>query len=262
MIIAQISDTHIALDTPDADQRIRDFESTIADINALDPAPAAIVHTGDIVHNGRQDEYAQAAAILAKASAPVYVLAGNKDHRANLRAAFAARGYLSTDSNFVDYAIEDYPVRLIAVDTLCSSSNKGDFDAERFRRLTDLSDAGSGKPIAVFAHHPPFGVKVGPDLINFETPEAMTRLQQALQHSGRVVAVFSGHVHRAAEGHVGSIPAIVVPCIATTLRKGEYPAPMRHRPVYYLHRFDPDGGFTTEARVVTGQRVKASTTVG
>ena len=30
MIIAQISDTHIALDTPDADQRIEDFERTIA----------------------------------------------------------------------------------------------------------------------------------------------------------------------------------------------------------------------------------------
>lgn len=250
MIIAQISDTHIALDTPDADQRIRDFERTIADINALDPAPDVIVHTGDIVHNGRQDEYAQAVAILAKAAAPVYVLAGNKDNRANLRAAFAAHGYLSADSEFVDYAIENYPIRLIAVDTLSSSSNKGDFDLERLRRLADLSDAATGKPIAVFAHHPPFEVKVGPHPINFEAPEAMTRLQQALQRSGQVVAVFSGHVHRAAEGHVGSIPAIVVPCIATTLRKGEYPAHMKHRPIYYLHRFDADGGFTTEARVV------------
>ena len=109
MIIAQISDTHIALDAPDADQRIRDFELTIADINALDPAPDVIVHTGDIVHNGRQDEYAQAVAILAKAHAPVYVLAGNKDNRANLRAAFSACGYLRADSDFIDYAVEDFP---------------------------------------------------------------------------------------------------------------------------------------------------------
>ena len=64
MIIAQISDTHLALDTADADQRIRDFTRTIADINGLDPAPDVIVHTGDIVHNGAQDEYAQAAAAL------------------------------------------------------------------------------------------------------------------------------------------------------------------------------------------------------
>ena len=253
MIIAQISDTHIALDTPDADQRIRDFERTIADINALDPAPDVIVHTGDIVHNGRQDEYAQAVAILAKATAPVYVLAGNKDNRANLRAAFAAHGYLSADSEFVDYVIENYPIRLIAVDTLSSSSNKGDFDFERLRRLADLSDAATGKPIAVFAHHPPFEVKVGPHPINFEAPEAMTRLQQALQRAGQVVAVFSGHVHRAAAGYVGSIPATVVQCIATTLRKGEYPPHMKIRPVYQVHRFDPVWGFASETRIVEAQ---------
>lgn len=250
MIIAQISDTHIALDTPDADQRILDFERTIADINALDPAPDVIVHTGDIVHNGRQDEYARAVAILAKARAPVYVLAGNRDDRANLRAAFAARGYLAPDSSFVDYAIEDYPVRLIALDTLSSASNKGDFCSERARRLVELIDAETTKPIAVFAHHPPFEVPVGPDPLNFETPEMLARLRQALQHSGRVIAVFSGHVHRGTAGHVGNIPATVMPSIATTLRKGEYPAQMKTRPVYHIHRFDPVWGFATESRIV------------
>lgn len=250
MIIAQISDTHIALDTPDAEQRIRDFERTIAHLNALDPAPDVIVHTGDIVHNGRPEEYATAAAILAKAQAPVYVLAGNKDDRANLRAAFASRGYLSSESPFIDYTVEDFSVRLIALDTLSTRSNKGDFCAERVRRLTGMIDAESTKPIAVFAHHPPFMVPVGPDPINFEPADAMPRLAEALQHSERIAAVFSGHVHRPAEGLVGKIPAIVVPCIATPLRRGEYPAHMKTRPVYYVHRFDPAWGFTTEAHVV------------
>ena len=259
MIIAQISDTHIALDTPDADQRIRDLALTIADINALDPAPDVIVHTGDIVHNGRRDEYAQAAAILAKARAPVYVLAGNKDNRANLREAFSPFGYLAPDADFIDYAIEDDPVRLIAVDTLSSASNKGDFCPERARRLIGLIDAEATKPIAVFAHHPPFEVPVGPDPLNFETPEIMSRLRRALQHSGRVVAVFSGHVHRGTAGLVGSIPATVVPCIATTLRKGEYPAHMKMRPIYHLHRFDPVWGFATETRVVGTGPSAAST---
>jgi 3',5'-cyclic AMP phosphodiesterase CpdA len=250
MIIAQISDTHIALDAPDADRRIRDFARTVADINALDPTPDVIVHTGDIVHNGRQDEYAQAVAALANARAPVYVLAGNKDSRANLHAAFSSGGYLSPDSEFIDYAIEDYPVRLIAVDTLSSGSNKGDFCRARLRRLIDLIDAESGKPIAIFMHHPPFEVTVGPDPLHFETPEIMSRLRRALQHSGRVVAVFGGHVHRAAAGRVGSIPATVMPSVATTLRKGEYPAQMRTRPVYHLHRFHPVWGFATETRIV------------
>ena len=250
MIIAQISDTHIALDTPDTERRLRDFERTIADINALDPAPDVIVHTGDIVHNGRPDEYAEALRILGKARARVYVLAGNKDDRANLRAAFLADGYLVPDSEFIDYTVEDFPVRLIALDTLSSVSNRGDFCPERVRRLIGMIDAETTKPIAVFTHHPPFEVLVGPDRINFDTPEIMARLRVALQHSGRVIAVISGHVHRGTAGHVGPIPATVMPAVATTLRKGEYPAHMKTRPVYHVHRYDPTWGFSTEARIV------------
>jgi 3',5'-cyclic AMP phosphodiesterase CpdA len=250
MIIAQISDTHITLDAPDADQRIRDFEATIADINGLDPAPDVIVHTGDIVHNGRADEYARALTILAAARAPVYVLPGNKDDRTSLRAAFSPYGYLTPKSEFIDYAIENYPVRLIAVDTLNLNSNKGDFCPERVKRLIDLMDGDSTKPIAVFAHHPPFEVMVGPDRLHFETPQMLERLRQALQHSGRVIAVFSGHVHRAAEGYVGRIRATVMQCIATPLRRGEYPVHMKTRPVYHIHRFDRAWGFVTETRIV------------
>jgi hypothetical protein len=57
-------------------------------------------------------------------------------------------------------------------------------------------------------------------------------------------------VHRAAAGYVESIPATVMPCIATTLRKGEYPPDMKARPVYQVHRFDPAWGFVTETRIV------------
>src|SRR5262245_469392 len=107
MIIAQISDTHVELDTPDTERRLVDFERTIADINALNPSPDVIVHTGDIVHNGRQDEYARSVAVLEKATMPVYVLVGNKDSRANLRAAFSANEYIAAGSEFIGYEDEN-----------------------------------------------------------------------------------------------------------------------------------------------------------
>lgn len=250
MIIAQVSDTHIAFDAEDAEQRLRDFEAAIDDINALDPAPDVIVHTGDIVHNGRADEYAQAAAILARARAPVYVMAGNKDDRENLRATFSAGGYLPPAPGFIDYAVETFPVRLIMLDTLNPGSNKGDFCSERLARLARLIDAETTRPIAVFTHHPPFEVTVGPDRLHFETMDIMQGLAEALQHSGRVAAVFAGHVHRSTTGLAGTIPAAVMPSIATSLRKGEYPGETKRLPVYHLHRFDSDWGFSTEARIV------------
>jgi len=250
MIIAHISDTHLALDAPDAERRMRDFASTIADINALDPPADVIVHTGDIVHNGRTDEYLQAAALLAKARAPVYVLPGNKDDRANLRVAFSARGYLAPISEFIDYAVEDFPVRSIALDTLEPGRNRGEFRPEQARRLIELIDAEPVRPVAVFTHHPPFEVTVGPDRFHFEAMDSMLRLCDALQQRARVIAVFSGHVHRVVAGLIGRIPASVVPCIATTLRKGEYPPPMKTCPVYHLHRYDPAWGFATESRIV------------
>lgn len=250
MIIAQISDTHIALDAADADQRISDFARTIAHINTLDPQPDVIVHTGDVVHNGRPDEYARALATVGEARAPVYVLAGNKDDRANLRAAFSASGYLEPGSGFIQYAIEGFPIRMLMVDTLSTTSNKGDFCAERARHLIEMIDADPAKTIAVFAHHPPFEILVGPDRLHFDDPAATERLRGALQHSGRVVGLFCGHVHRPTTGTVGHIPATVATSLATTLRKGEYPVDAKDRPIYLLHRFGADGRFVTEPQIV------------
>ena len=256
MIIAQISDTHIDLNCPDAGQRHRDFATTIADINALVPQPDVIVHTGDIVHNGRRDEYGVSAAILAEARAPVFVLAGNKDDRANLHEAFAQYGYLASNPDFIDYAIEDFPIRLIVLDTMSLRSNRGDFCAARAERLIAMIESGSDRPIAVFAHHPSFVVTKGPDRHHFETREMAMRLRNALRHSDRVRTVFCGHVHRSVLGDIEGIPASTMTAIATSLRKGDYPAHMKNVPVYKLHRFESDGGFTSETRLVRSENQK------
>ncbi len=138
------------------------------------------------------------------------------------------------------------------LDTVSTSSNKGDFCAERLEALNRLIDADLERPVAVFLHHPPFEVLVGPERMHFESEATMSRLRAALQQSGRVTALFCGHVHRPTEGHVGGIPATVATAVATTLRKGEYPDHMQGRPVYCLHRFDQSGGVTTETRIAGG----------
>jgi hypothetical protein len=65
-----------------------------------------------------------------------------------------------------------------------------------------------------------------------------------------MVGIFSGHIHRSTTGHVGKVPASVVQCIATSLRRGEYPEHMTSRPVYHIHWFEPGEGVSTQSRIV------------
>lgn len=250
MIIAQISDTHIAVDLPDAERRRRDLERTIADINELDPLPDIIVHTGDITQHGAPEEYRIVEGTLRKARAPFVLVPGNKDNKTNLRAAFSTYGFFPEAGEFLQYSIERFPVRIFAVDTVTPGFNKGDYCIVRAKHLIAMAEADPTRPIAAFTHHPPFVVLVGPDRLHYRNLGAMSRLDDALRHSGRIAGIFSGHVHRSTRGYVGDIPASVVQCIATPLRKGEYPEYMKTRPVYHVHRFDPEFGFSTQTRIV------------
>jgi len=99
-------------------------------------------------------------------------------------------------------------------------SSKGTFCDERFANLSALIDGDTDKPVAVFMHHPPFEVSVGPDPQHFESHEMMTRMADALQVSGRVIGIFCGHVHRSNLGYVGNIPATIMTAVATASALG------------------------------------------
>src|SRR6266581_1924378 len=131
MILAQLSDPHIVAagklfrcpmqgTAPDAERASLEFDTApylaraVASLNALVPRPDVTVVTGD---HGEPDEYEQLRHLLAPLSMPVFVIPGNHDAREPLRAAFAGDGYLPADG-VLQFAIEDYPVPLLALDTL------------------------------------------------------------------------------------------------------------------------------------------------
>ena len=101
MIIAQISDTHINLKSPNCDQRLLDFETVIRDISSLDQQLDLIIHSSDVVQNGLMEEYAKATRILFQAKTPVYIAAGNKEDRKNIKKSFAMENYLSVSSELI-----------------------------------------------------------------------------------------------------------------------------------------------------------------
>jgi len=235
MLIAQISDTHISADAP---ERTADLECSVAQINALVPRPDVVVHTGDVSHDGLPAQYEIARAALSTLEMPWYVMVGNRDRREALRACFAAESRASTTTEFIQYAVDDFPVRLVCADTLSMSSNKGHMCADRRAELKDLLEAGNGKPAAVFMHHPPFEVPVAPDPMQFIEAATAAECRDILTGAHATCGLFCGHVHRPFETRIDAVPARVMTAVARDLRFGEARPIPADVPRYVLHQIE------------------------
>jgi 3',5'-cyclic-AMP phosphodiesterase len=248
MIIAQISDTHIDPEAPNAADRIRDLERCVGDINQLDPLPDVVVHTGDVVHKASAAKYCVAVDILHLLRCPLLVVVGNSDDRAAVRSTFASGRDLLPDTPFVQYSVDDYPVRLIALDTRSDASNMGDFCSIRADSLRAALAEDRGKVTALFMHHPPFEVRESKYRWQFESQEAIDRMRRALDGQSHVVRGFCGHSHRSAAGKLGEVLVSSAPSVAIDLRLGEFPDEFQSAPLYQIHRFDARTGFISELR--------------
>lgn len=257
MIIAQISDTHIDLDSPQGAVRRRDLKQCVDDINGLDPLPDVVIHTGDLTQTGHPDEYEEAKKILRDLRPPLYVTAGNRDDRGALRTAFPAENYLLPDTPYRQYRVDEFPVRLMILDTLSENSNKGDYCAVRADSLGAALADDTTKPTAVFMHHPPFEVVESKYPFQFESRDAVARMSRVLNRHGRVIRAFCGHTHRATAGMIGDVPVSSTPSVAVDLRLGDFPDAVRSVPLYQIHRFDGAQGFVSELRAAApaGQHI-------
>lgn len=232
--IVQLTDTHIAEDKP---QRLRDLDNCVDAINALETPPSVVIHTGDISHNGLAEEYHNARHRLERLNAPCFVMAGNRDARDVLLDCFADDRYRLPGNGWLQYAIEDYPVRLLMVDTVCDHSNKGELCAQRLAHLDAMLAADTRKPVALFLHHPPYEAVGIPDPWQYENWEDVTRLESLLQRYDNIVGMYCGHVHRFIDGAIAGIDASAITCLAGDLRKGEVTDEERSQPVYKVVSF-------------------------
>ena len=253
MIIAQITDTHLAAANaadPVFRARAENLRECIADINGLDPMPDAVIHTGDMTQHGQAAEFAHARSLLAALEAPLYVIPGNRDGREGMSRAFAGDGYMMPDCAFVHYAVEEHPVRLVAVDSLAADgSAKGDLCHDRLAALDSTLAEAPAQPTAMFLHNPPFDVLTAPDPFAYQRRRAGSDLAAVVSRHSQVVRIFTGHMHRPWTATVGGVAASTVPSVAVDLRKGRYAPTMAGRPVYQVHRFEGDWGFASETRL-------------
>jgi Icc protein len=251
MIIVQLSDTHImakhSLDKR-SQGRINALKRCVDDINAMYPRPDAVIHTGDMTQDGKPDEFLMARAILAELRVPFYPTPGNRDGSHRMMKAFQNDHAMSENGEFVLYAIDDYPIRLIAMDSVAKEGNKGDFTPDKLNSLDALLAQKPDYRTALFMHHPPFDVKTARDPYQYYRKEAAGDFREVVSRHPQLVALFCGHSHRDYRANVGSVQASTMPSVATDLRLEPCPDDKSDVPAYHLHRHLDGVGFKTEIR--------------
>jgi 3',5'-cyclic-AMP phosphodiesterase len=197
MLLCQISDTHIKtggklaygiVDTA------RMLERCVADILKLPQQPDAVIATGDLVDYGLPAEYALLRELLAPLTMPLYLMPGNHDERAGMREAFPDHAYLRQWDPFIQYAIDEHAVRIVALDSVIPRQGGGTLCSQRLAWLDRTLAESPDKPTVVALHHPPFTTGIGHmDLVGFDNAEGLAAV---IGRHPQVERVIAGHLHR------------------------------------------------------------------
>jgi len=257
MLIVQITDTHITLPGTRAYGRVDTaamLERCVAELLRLDPTPALIVHTGDLVDHGLAGEYAHLRRILAPLAVPLLAIPGNHDCREAMRRAFAADGYLPA-AGFLQFCSELEGLRIVGLDTLAggvgpgvapgvgqgagNAAVEGELCAERLAWLDRTLSAEPGKPTLLLMHHPPFLTGIAHmDCIGLRGRQAFAAV---MHRHPQVEAILCGHVHRPIYARSGGRTAIISPSpahqVVLDLSERGPSAFCLEPPGYMLHRW-------------------------
>lgn len=248
MLIAQITDLHIRRPGQKAYRMVetdRYLPPAIEALNALVPRPDVVLITGDATDFGRPDEYATLAALLAPLEIPWYLIPGNHDDRQAMRDAFPGHDYLGR-KGFIQYAIERFPLRLLALDTLVPGGSRGELCAERLDWLAARLAEQPERPTLIFMHHPPFATGIAHmDAIGLTGAAA---LEAIIRDHPNVERIICGHVHRTIfqrfAGTIASCCPSVAHQVALDLRDDAPSAFVMEPPGYHLHLWR-EGEFIT-----------------
>ena len=221
------------------------LERCIKSIMAFEPSPDIVLITGDLTNDGDLPTYRVLAEKLGDLRQPYYLIPGNHDDRELIRAAFPAINQLSP-AGPLHYSIENWPVRIIALDSSVDGKPYGSLGEAQLDWLSRTLDADRNKPTLVMLHHPPF--KTGIGHMDWSMLQDGEGLGAVISDHPQVERVLSGHVHRAVQTRFAGTIAQIAPSIAhqvkLTLREGRGPWIMEP-PGFLLHQWNTEGGLTT-----------------
>ncbi|TRW80351.1 phosphodiesterase [Mycolicibacterium sp. 018/SC-01/001] len=245
MLIAQLSDLHIRPagtlyhGVTDSNQALAD---AIEHVLGVDRRPDLVLLTGDLVDEGRPEEYQTLRHILTSLTIPHLVIPGNHDDRENLRAAFSDHPYLPR-SGPLHFCVDDHPVRIIGLDSTVPGDHHGHIDRNGLEWLGDALASDTNKPTIVMLHHPPVrsGISYMDEYRYFDGAE----LCSVIERFDNVEIVLCGHVHRPMMRRWANTVLCTSPSTATqidlALTRTE-PSSHAGPRGYMLHLWNPDDG--------------------
>jgi 3',5'-cyclic-AMP phosphodiesterase len=251
MLIAQITDLHVRPRGLPANRVVESnmmTERAIDAVIALRPRPDVVLITGDLVDCGLVEEYEQLKRILARLDLPFLVIPGNHDQRENFRRVLAGYRGVTADAEFVQFVVDDYPVRLIALDTLVPGKGEGALCPRRLDFLERALAREREKPTVIFMHHPPFDCGIA-HMDRIRLIEGAERLAEIVRPYQNVERILCGHHHRAIEARFAGTIASTSPGVAHqvmfTLAEDGPAALVLEPPAYQLHRYRPATGIVS-----------------
>jgi 3',5'-cyclic AMP phosphodiesterase CpdA len=210
-LLAQVTDLHIKAGGK-LSYRVVDTEASLArcveHILRLPQVPDAVLLTGDLTDFGKPEEYDNLARLLAPLPMPWYLMAGNHDDVATMRAKFPGHAYLRQREK-LDYVIDAFPVRIVALDSSVPHKSPGYLATGQLQWLDETLRAAPKKPTVVAVHHPPFWTGIGHmDDQPLTNPED---LEPVIARHPQVERVLCGHLHRPIVARFGGTIASTCP---------------------------------------------------
>lgn len=173
----------------------------------LPQAPDAVICTGDLTAAGRPEENDSLARVLSGLRMPCFLLPGSHDDPAALRKKFPSHAYLAQRTGKLDYVIDDYPVRIVALDSNVPLKAHGMLSDEQLDWLEATLAAAPSKPTIVAVHHPPFWTGIG----NAQPLKNPVPLETVVSRHPQVERVVCGQVQRGIVRRFGGTIACTCP---------------------------------------------------
>ena len=211
MIVVQFSDLHIRAGRAPA-FKVADssaaLEVAVDHFLNLKQRPDCFVVSGDLAELGEAGAYALVAQALGRLPAPVFVLPGNHDNRAELMAALGE--YCPAEPDLLPslcYARDEGLLRLVMIDSTRPGSHSGHLDGPVARWLEKKLAQGRDRPTLLFTHHPPFLSGLG---LMDEPYENAGEFARILLDNPQV-RLCCGHLHQGLVTVWGGVPALTAP---------------------------------------------------